>query len=168
MRINYIFLILCIIALAFGCQQPSVIEPANRLSGLWTLHLMEQQDSVTGDWSEWRGVGMQGYILYHDNNSMAMHLTTKGYENTDLQFPNFIDTIPLEALKYITNSYVYFANYTVDEQENIVQHNRFTHSNPSEWNDVVRRRYSFNGDTLILRPVGEQRAGLRLKWLKVK
>ena len=79
---------------------------------------MEQQDSVSREWSESRN-GMQGYILYDDKDNMSVHLTTKGYEDTDLQFPNFVDSISNEALKHFTNSYVYFAKYTIDEKQNI-------------------------------------------------
>jgi len=126
---------------------------------------MEQQDSITGGWHEWRN-GMQGYILYDDNNHMSLHLTTKGYQNTNLEFPNFTDTVSIDALKHLTKSYVYFAKYTVFEEDSIVEHARISHSNPGEWNDIVKRRFSFVGDTLILRPVEKQKSGLRLKWLK--
>ena len=117
----------------------------------------------TGEWNEWRD-GMQGYVLYDGVENMALHLTTKGYQDTDLQFPNFNDTIPLEALKHLTGSYVYLAKYKIEED--IVQHSRVSHSNPAEWNDVVRRRFSFSGDTLVLRPTEETNAGLRLKWVR--
>ena len=126
---------------------------------------MEQLNSETGEWNEWRN-GMQGYILYDDDNNMAVHLTTDGYEHTDLKFPNFIDTISTEALKYLTNSYVYFAKYTVDEEHNVVEHARISHSNPGEWDAVVRRRYTFSGDTLTLQPIENATANLRLKWIK--
>jgi hypothetical protein len=126
---------------------------------------MEQLDSTTGNWSEWRN-GMQGYILYDDKNNMAVHLTTVGYEETDLRFPNFTDTISQEALKYLTNSYVYFAKYTVDEEQSVVEHARISHSNPGMWNEIVRRKYTFKGDTLILQPLDKTTAGLRLKWIR--
>jgi hypothetical protein len=128
---------------------------------------MEQQDSITGKWQEWRE-GLQGYILYDDTNNMSVHLTTKGYQNTDLKFPNFIDTISVDALKHLTGSYVYFAKYTIFEEDSIVQHARISHSNPGDWNKVVQRRFLFKGDTLILRPVEKSNSRLRLKWLKQK
>jgi hypothetical protein len=109
---------------------------------------------------------MQGYILYDTKNTMSIHLTTKGYEDTDLRFPNFVDTISNVALKHLTNSYVYFAKYTVDEKQHIVEHARISHSNPGMWNEVVKRRFTFSGDTLILQPVEQEISGLRLKWIK--
>jgi len=129
------------------------------------LHILEQKDSITGEWSEWRD-GMQGYILYDNKNNMSVHLTTTGYEATDLRFPNFVDSISNEALKHLTNSYVYFAKYSIDEDDKTVEHARISHSNPGEWNNVVKRKYTFSGDTLILQPLEEEDAGLRLKWIK--
>lgn len=158
-------LLLLIAALLIGCTPTPTEKETNKFSGLWSLHIMEQRDPETGEWSEWRN-GMQGYILYDNADNMSVHLTTKGYQDADLQFPNFIDTIPMEALQHLTNSYVYFAKYTVDEEQGVVQHARISHSNPAEWNDVVQRRFTFSGDTLTLQPVEEVNAGLRLKWVR--
>lgn len=159
---------LLLIACCFGCQEKPVEVPGKSpLSGLWSLQIMEQLDEETGKWNEWRD-GMQGYLLYDEQDNMSLHLTTTGYQNTDLVFPNFTDTIPEEALKYLTNSYVYLAKYSVDETKSIVQHARISHSNPSEWNDVVQRRFHFLGDTLVLQPVEASKSGLRLKWVRYK
>lgn len=165
MRNKQILLILVIAGLITACNQKNAKPDNNRFGGLWSLHIMEQQDSITGAWNEWRN-GMQGYIHYDDNDNMSIHLTTKGYQNTDLRFPNFIDSIPNEALKHLTNSYVYFAKYTVDEKQSIVEHARISHSNPGLWNEVVKRRFTFSGDTLILQPVEKSISSLRLKWVK--
>ncbi len=168
-RINISFILFTATLLACtpaADQNETVVpEETNKFSGLWSLHIIEQQDSVTGAWAEYRN-GLQGYILYDDRDNMSVHLTTKGYENFDLQFPNFIDTVSIEALKHLSNSYVYFAKYTVDEAEGTVQHARLTHSNPGEWNDVVKRKFTFSGDTLILQPVENVNASLRLKWVR--
>ena len=139
----------------------------NPFAGLWSLQVMEQFNPETNEWAEWRN-GMQGYILYDNTENMSVHLTVRGYENTELVFPNFTDTISIEALKYLTNSYVYFAKYAVDQEQNIVQHSRISNSNPGEWNAIVRRRYIFSGDTLILQPLEAETSGLRLKWIKEK
>ena len=165
MRIKTILLLVLVTGLFLACNQKNEQEAFNKFSGLWSVYIMEQRDTVTGEWSEWRN-GMQGYILYDDKNNMALHLTTKNYEKTDIRFPNFVDSIPQEALKYLTNSYVYFGKYTVDEEQQIVEHARISHSNPGDWNVVVKRKYTFSGDTLTLQPVEEQTANLRLKWIK--
>lgn len=149
-----------------GCTEQPTPEKMNPFEGLWKLQAMEQRDTVTGQWSQWRN-GMQGYILYDATNTMAVHLTTTGYENTDLRFPNFIDTIPEAALRHLTGSYVYFAKYTVNEDEGYVQHARFSHSNPADWNVVVRRKYTFKGDdTLILQPYESANSNLKLTWVR--
>ncbi len=165
MKINKILFLFFTVSLSFGCNQETEQKEPNKFSGLWSLYIMEQRNAETGEWSEWRN-GMQGYILYDDNNNMSVHLTTVGYEDTDLRFPNFVDTISHEALKHLTNSYVYFAKYTIDEEQSLVEHARISHSNPGMWDEVVRRRYSFRGDTLTLQPLEEETANLRLKWIK--
>lgn len=154
-----------IIAIAFvSCQSTVKQSKTEKLKGLWSLVIMEKRDSLAG-WSEWRD-GMQGYLLYDGDGNMALHLTDKDYQKTDLHFPNFTDTISLEALKHLTKSYVYFANYDFDDNTSIVTHHRISHSNPQEWNGIVERRVSFIGDTLVLTPVEEKNASLRLKWIK--
>jgi len=165
MKINSVLLSLLIASLSFGCNQQTEQKEPNKFSGLWSLYIMEQLNPETGKWSEWRN-GMQGYILYDDKNNMSVHLTTVGYEDTNLRFPNFVDTISHEALKHLTNSYVYFAKYTVDEEKSVVEHARISHSNPGMWNEVVQRKFTFNGDTLTLEPLEQETAGLRLKWIK--
>ena len=151
----------------FGCQTQVESGSNNNLEGLWTLQMMELYDPATNDYAEWRG-GMQGYILYDSQGHMALNLATKDYQNFELAFPNFTDTIAIEALRHLTNNYFYMANYKVLEDEGIVEHARIIHSNPGEWNDVVRRRFAFNGDTLIISPVEERNKGLRLKWIRTK
>jgi len=165
MRNKQILLVLAIAGFIIGCNEKNNQLETNPFGGLWSLHIMEQQDSITGAWSEWRN-GMQGYIHYDDNDNMSVHLTTKGYQDTDLRFPNFVDSISNAALKHLTNSYVYFAKYTVDNKQNIVEHARISHSNPGMWNEVVRRKFSFSGDTLTLQPVEQSISNLRLKWIK--
>ncbi len=165
MKVNKIVLILLIGGLSIGCNQKIKQKETNKFAGLWSLYVMEQLDAETGEWNEWRN-GMQGYILYDDKNNMSVHLTTKGYQNTDLRFPNFTDTIHIDALKHLTKSYVYFAKYQIDKEQHVVEHARFSHSNPRAWNEVVKRRFVFSGDTLILQPLEEANSGLRLKWIK--
>ncbi len=145
-------------------NQPIEDKIEEPIEGLWKLHAMEVRDSLD-EWQEWRG-GMQGYILYDGDGHMALHLIPKGYENTDLVFPNFTDTISIEALKYITNNYNYFGTYTIDYENNIVSHLRISHSNPKDWNTAVERQFHFNGDTLVVQPVEQENARLRLKLLK--
>lgn len=165
---KYLFLSVLTIGFFISCQstnqQSENVKTSNSIQGLWQLHIMEVKDSAD-QWQEWRD-GMQGYLLYDDTKHMALHLIPDDYEKTDLDFPNFTDTIPLEALKYITNNYNYFGVYSIDSANNIMTHTRISHSNPKEWHTEVQRRFWFSGDTLLMQPVEEKNARLRLKWLK--
>ncbi len=161
-RILITFLILL---MTLSCSKKEIQKEENPFSGLWSLYIMEQLNPETQEWQLWRN-GMQGYILYDKNNNMSVHLTTLGYEKTGIQFANFTDTISEAALKHLTHSYVYFAKYKVNQEKGIVEHTRISHSNPSSWNEVVQRKYTFIGDTLILQPVEKGNSGLRLKWIK--
>ena len=159
-------LVLFIAFFLFGCNQETTDKDFNKFTGLWSLYIMERQNLKSGEWHEWRA-GMQGYILYDGQSNMAVHHTTVGYEKFDLQYANFTDSISVEALKHLTNSLVYFAKYTVDDEQKVVEHARISHSNPSQWNQVVKRRYTFSGDTLTLQPIEEGPLGiLRLRWIK--
>ena len=149
-----------------GCNQETAHNDFDKFTGLWSLFIIEQQNPETGEWNKWRD-GMQGYILYDGQNNMAVHHTTIGYEKTDVEFPNFTDTISSEALKHLTNSLVYFAKYKVEKDQKIIEHTRISHSNPGQWDEVAKRKYNFNGDTLTLQPIKETPLGiLRLKWIK--
>jgi hypothetical protein len=107
--------------LSYACNKETEQAEPNIFCGLWSLYIVEQINSETGEWGGWRKE-MQGNILNDDKNNMAVHLTTKGYEETDLRFPNFEDSISIEALKYLTNLFVYFAKYSVDEEQKVVEH----------------------------------------------
>ncbi len=143
----------------FSCRGPE-----NKLEGLWELQIMEvRQDN--GEWKEWRD-GMQGFLMYDRHGNMSLHLTTRGYETTSLQFPNFTDSISQEALKHITNNYNYFGQYRINRDSGWVVHQRISHSNPAEWSSSVTRKFHFRKDTLVISPKEEKNARLRLKWLR--
>lgn len=167
MRLSAVLLFFLLGLSACHQEVETKIEKSHPISGLWKLHIMEIRDTLSGNWSEWRD-GMQGYLLYDSNKNMALHLMAKGYEKTDLSFPNFTDTIPLEALQHLTNNYNYFAEYSLNLEDSIVQHRRISHSNPRDWDKVVQRKFSFKGDTLVLQPVETGLSNLRLKWIRKK
>ncbi len=157
-----ITLLIIIELLLISCE--SEIQE-NKLTGLWSLVVMDNYNEETKEWEVWNG-GMQGYILYDDKENMSLHLLTKDYEKTALRFPDFDDSIPLEALKHLTNSYVYFAKYSINYEDSVVTHKRISHSNPGEWGNKVHRKFGFIGDTLTLEPLEDKTAGLRLKWVR--
>ncbi len=161
MKIFYLYLI--IISTLISCNQS--VENENKLSGLWKLHIMEQKDTISNTWKEWKG-GLQGYLLYDDDENMSLFLAAKDYKETDMTFQNFTDTLSLEKLQYLTKSYFYMGKYKVDTAKNIVKHTRIAHSNPNDWDITVERRFEFKGDTLIISPVEKKNASLRLKWIR--
>ena len=134
--------------------------------GLWKLHVMEIKNSETGLWEEWRQ-GMGGYLLYEKSGYMSLHLMPKSYPNTDMKFKNFTDTMQIDQLKYISQNYNYTGSYTVDLDSSIVSHTKLSHSNPNEWGEISRRKFSFKADTLFVVPTEEENASLRLKFLKL-
>jgi len=166
MKNKQISIFLSVAILLLGCNQDSIYTDTNKFSGLWELHIIEELDSITGIWSKSEDRVRQGYLMYDEKDNMSVHLTNKGYQNTELRFQNFVDTIPLEALKHLTKSMVYFAKYTVDKEKNVIEHARISHSNPRQWNEVVTRKYTFDGDTLTLEPMEERNMGVRLRWVK--
>lgn len=160
------FLIFVITTFIFtGCIQESNDPTKSKFSGLWKLVIIEKQDPESLEWSEYNN-GMQGYILYDDKDNMAVHLTSKGYQNTDIIFHDFDDTVLIEELKHRTQSYVYFAKYTVYVKEKYVEHARISHSNPNQWNVAVKRSFEFIGDTLKLTTIDRKAGPLRVTWLR--
>lgn len=163
---NFKFMVLAgVLALVFGCTENK--PKSNEIVGLWNLESMKVRDTTTNTWNHYRG-GMDGYLLYDGNGHVSLHLYDKGYENFEIEFPNFNDSLPLEALKYITKSYFYMGNYTISEKDSIVSHFKLSHSNPSEFGLTAERRFYFSGDTLVMQPVEKKNSRLKLKWLKAK
>lgn len=148
----------------YGCSVSSETSKQSPIEGLWQLHSMQVRNPENGVWSHYRG-GMQGYLLYDGKKNMTIHLTDKGYQDTDLVFPSFTDTISDEALKYLTKSYYYIGEYQV-LNDSLVQHERISHSNPGDWGKKVVRHYQFSGDTLVITPTEARNANLKLKWLR--
>lgn len=159
------FLIVSTFLFVYACQNKET--ETSKIEGLWKLESMKVRDTVDNTWSDYKG-GMDGYLLYDGNGHVSLHLYENGYENAEIEFPNFNDSIPLKALKHITKSYYYMGNYTVSQEDSIVSHFKLSHSNPSEFGLTAERRFYFNGDTLIMQPVERKNANLKLKWLKAK
>ena len=155
-----------LIGVFFGCSPDIKQVETNKFTGLWSLYIIEQRDSI-GDWNKLKDA--QGYILYDNKDYMAVHITAKNYEKVEFRLPFLVDadTLSIDALKHKTGSTTYFAKYKISEQNQTIEHARLTHSNPEQWNEVVTRKFSFIGDTLILDPLEERYAGgVRLKWIK--
>ena len=111
---------------------------------------------------------------------MAVHITPKTYSDykwvlseSETLYPEKIkaklDSMPVDELKaavaeFVSN-YVYVANYSLSNSENVVTHERLSHTIPSSWNTTVKRRFIFRRDTLELHNDADKR---KLIWIKQK
>lgn len=163
--LNYatILIFIGILSALFSCKIHQ--KDQNRLVGLWKLEIIETKDSVSGDWVTYRD-GLQGYLVYNEIGHSAVHLTTKGYEKANLEFENFNPDASLEELSHLANSYNYIAKYEILEDKSQIRHERLSHSNPNEWNDIVYRRYTLSGDTLFMYPIEDRNRDLRVTWVR--
>ena len=157
----------------------SKISRIEQLAGMYKLYIIENKDSA-GEWQQqdW-GKDGDGYIVYDGKGHMSVQITPKGYK--DFQWLDEESSINKdkvkektdsmtndelkEAVKEFSSSYVYVANYTIEDTADIVVHQRISSSLPVVWGTTVRRAFTFIGDTLILRVLDGNR---RLKWIKQK
>ena len=178
-NIKYLSILFVIILFLTSCSNQSKTSQNVSLAGMYKLLIVENQDS-TGTWQEdsW-AKGGDSYIVYDGLGHMAVQITPKGYKDfkwfTELESinENFVkqkvDSMSLADLKAavveFSSSYVYVANYRIDDTANVVTHNRLTSSIPSVWGTDVKRAFTFSGDTLILKILNRNR---RLKWVRQK
>ena len=172
-----VLLLLPLLVYVAACMNRSAKDNHKQLAGLYKLHRMENQDS-SGVWQDdqW-AQGGESFIIYDGLGHMAVHISPKGYKDFDWMseeraineklVKEKIDTMSLERLKaavaQFSSSYVYVANYIIDDSANLITHNRITSSIPSIWGTTVKREFVFQGDTLILK---NPTANRRLIWIR--
>ena len=170
---------LLFIPVLFSACSNSKTSRIGQLAGMYKLYIIENKDSA-GEWQQqdW-GKDGDGYIVYDGKGHMAVQITPKGYKDFQwMDEESSIDNKKVkektdsmttdelkEAVKEFSSSYVYVANYTIEDTADIVVHQRISSSLPVVWGTTVRRVFSFSGDTLILRVLNDNR---RLKWIKQK
>lgn len=158
-------------------------QPGNNknkmLAGMYKLYKIESQDSA-GVWKEsgWYNGG-ESYIIYDGLGHMAVQITPKGYKDfkwleeepaiNEKKVKEKTDSLSLPELKAavaeFASNYVYVANYSIDDTADIVTHKRIMGTVPEVWNTEVKRRFSFNSDTITLKPLDANR---RLIWIRQK
>lgn len=170
--------IVILLSLLFSaCTNNKQSGKDSQLAGMYKLHIAENLDS-NGVWQEdpWTKDG-KGYIVYDGFGHMAVQITPRGYKDYEWmtekesiisdRVKEKIDSMSVdelkEAVKEFSSSYVYIANYNIEDTSDIVQHHRISSSIPAVWGTTVRRAFSFSGDTLILRILNGNR---RLKWIR--
>lgn len=161
-----------------SCSRPTK-NKNGLLAGMYKLYKIESQDS-TGIWREsgWANGG-ESYIVYDGLGHMAVQITPKGYKDfkwldeeqaiNEKMVKEKIDSMSLTELKSVVtefaSNYVYVGNYMVDDTANIVTHKRIIGTIPAVWGTEVKRKFSFSGDTIVLKPVDANR---RLIWIRQK
>lgn len=136
--------------------------------GMWKLDTIESYDSISGKWSHYETDQYHnGYILYDGKGHMAVHLTSKDYQDFDVS--EDVDSLDVEGLKerlkFYQNNFVYFADYQT--KEGVIDHSRLSATDPKNWGTVLIRDYEFKNDTLILSARESIDASrLRLRWVK--
>ena len=177
--LNYIIIGLIFPVLVTACTNKTKTASHEQLAGMYKLHSIEVQDAAGIYHHEWASDGT-GYIIYDGLGHMAVHITPKTYSDykwvlseSETLYPEKIkaklDSMSVDELKaavteFVSN-YVYVANYSVSDSENVVTHHRLSHTIPSSWNTTVKRRFIFRGDTLELHNDADKR---RLIWIKQK
>lgn len=162
-----------------ACSTTAKKDANKMLAGMYKLYKIESQDAA-GIWKEsgWANGG-ESYIIYDGLGHMAVQITPKGYKNfnwldeeqaiNEKIVKEKTDTMSLPELKAAVAefalNYVYVANYTVDDADNVVTHKRITATIPKVWGTEVKRKFSFSGDTITLQPLTVNR---RLIWIRQK
>jgi len=170
--------LIMVITLLVSCSNKRTSDTHNTIAGMYKLLSIEKLDAATNNFYEDDfGKGGDSYILYDASGHMAVHITSKGYRDfgwlperqaTDGKaLTQYIDSMPLEqlkpALKEFSSSFTYTANYSINQDSQIITHSRLSCSVPSAWGTQVKRHFSFSGDTLILTFLDGSK---RLKWLR--
>ena len=160
-----------------NCTSHSQNDNNDSLAGMYRLYRIEEQDS-NGVWrqSDW-AKGGDGYIIYDGLGHMVVQIVPKGYKDfkwlseekalDEKVVQQKTDSMSLSELKAavleFSSNYVYVADYFINDTSNIISHKRLTSTIPSIWNTDVKRKFSFSGDTLILRNPSANRI---LKWIR--
>ncbi len=166
-----------VVVMFAACQPKEKPSSMSSLAGMYKLLRIDNQDSA-GNWIEdtW-SKGGTGYILYDGLGHMAVHILPQGYSDykwlnekdgtNPTALKNKIDSMSADELRAavmeFSNNYIYVANASINDSDNVITHARLTHTNPTLWNTSVQRSYEFKGDTLELHVVGMKR---RVIWLR--
>jgi hypothetical protein len=162
-----------------ACNTQQKTDTNSKLAGMYKLLIIEMQDS-SGIWheQEW-SKGGDSYIVYDGLGHMAVQITPKDYKdfnwmkeeetiNKDI-LKQKVDSMSQEqlraALMEFASNYAYVANYSINDSESVITHNRLSHTIPSAWNTSVKRKYEFKGDTIFLQVLEVKR---RLTWIRQK
>jgi Lipocalin-like domain len=177
--VTTLFILLFITIYLVACSYQPGNNRNKMLAGMYKLYKIESQDSA-GAWKEsgWYNGG-ESYIVYDGLGHMAVQITPKGYKDfkwldeeqaiDEKKVKEKTDSMSLPELKAavaeFASNYVYVANYTLGDTADVITHKRIIGTIPAVWNSEVKRKFSFSGDTIILKPFAVNR---RLIWIRQK
>ena len=146
-----------------AAQESTSMSDRAKFVGTYRLITTEIKDTNSGEWSETPNFNRIGYITYADTGHMGVHIMPRS------RLPFSSDPPTGAEVQVALQGYTaYFGSFTVDDQQQFVEHQRFGHINQGGIVDV-KRFYDFEGDRLILTPApadggGKSTATLRLVW----
>ena len=122
-----------------AAQESTSMSDRAKFVGTYRLITTEIKDGNTGEWSETPNFNRIGYITYADTGHMGVHIMPR----SRLPFSSFPP--PGAEVQVALQGYTaYFGSFTVDEQQQFVEHQRFGHINQGGIVDV-KRFYDFEG-----------------------
>jgi hypothetical protein len=130
-------------------------EIAQRFFGAWRY----VTTNLNGKPRPGRGDHPKGVIIYDPSGFMAVHIAPeKGVAKAGAE------PTAGEALDVIKGTIAYCGTFSIDERAGTVTHHRHASIQPGDVGDAVRR-YEFNGNRLILRPVDRDQ---EIVWERVR
>lgn len=159
----------CALSAASGAEAPAGV--AKQLVGTWKLVSIEERDAggklvVPLDF----GAEAVGILTYDATGHMAAQAGRRGRPHLDTLD---VHRVPAEQAKAAFTGYAaYFGTYEVNEREGVVIHHVEGSIVPNMEGGDQRRKFTLQGDKLILEPPafqanGEKRSR-RLTWQRVQ
>lgn len=155
--------------LLIGCKATKAPADFDKFTGRWKLAIVEEQVDSLAEWRPRQDhyKNRQGFIIYDGKGGMGVHHVTENYEQYVFEGKGGLDSLTAKDLRHLADNFVYFGKYKVDHQLYIVAHQIESANFPNQWGTVVKRKYAFVGDTLILSPISITYPKSRLKWIRL-
>jgi hypothetical protein len=162
------FILLSILLALYSCQPKQLATDHDQFTGRWTLDIVERKNHKDAAWIPRTGnyQNRKGFIIYDGLGGMGVHHVNEDYEKYPLPKVS-LDSLTKKDLRHLANNFVYFGKYQVNDSLKIIEHFIESTNFIGMWGKVAKRKYEFNGDTLILSSAQESFPKMRLKWIKL-
>lgn len=167
---NLKYLLLLIILTPFiSCTTGNEQSDFDKFTGRWTLGVVEIQTDSIAEWKPRQDhyKNRQGFIIYDGKGGMGVHHVTENYEEYVFEGKGGLDSLTVKDLRHLADNFVYFGKYKVIDSLDIIEHHIESVNFQNMWGTIAKRKYQFNGDSLILNPVTNRYPKIRLKWIKL-